>query len=66
MLTIGKIAQQAQVAADTIRFYERERLITPTRKSDSKHRPHTEEAVRRVGFIEHACPAMWLFVWGDS
>ena len=54
MLTIGKIAQRAQVSADSIRFYEREGLITPVKKSDSGYRLYTEEAVRRIGFIKHA------------
>lgn len=54
MLTIGKVAEQAQVTADSIRFYEREGLIAPTKKSDSGYRLYTEEAVRRIGFIKHA------------
>jgi len=54
MLTIGKIAEQALVTTDTIRFYEREGLIRPARKSESGYRLYTEEAVRRLGFIKHA------------
>lgn len=54
MFTIGKVAAQAQVSADSIRYYEREGLIAPARKSDSGYRLYTEEAVRRLGFIKHA------------
>ena len=54
MLTIGKVAEKAQVSADSIRFYEREGLIRPARKSDSGYRLYTEEAIRRIGFIKHA------------
>lgn len=54
MLTIGKVAEQALVTTDTIRFYEREGLIRPARKSDSGYRLYTEEAVRRLAFIKHA------------
>ena len=54
MLTIGKVAERALVTTDTIRFYEREGLICPARKSDSGYRLYTEEAVRRLGFIKHA------------
>lgn len=54
MLTIGKVAEKAQVSADSIRFYEREGLIRPARKSESGYRLYTEEAIRRLGFIKHA------------
>lgn len=54
MLTIGKIAEQALVTTDTIRFYEREGLIRPAGKSESGYRLYTGEAVRRLGFIKHA------------
>lgn len=54
MFTIGKVAERAQVSADSIRFYEREGLISPARKTDSGYRLYTEEAIRRLGFIKHA------------
>lgn len=54
MLTIGKVAERAQVTADSIRFYEREGLIKPAKKSESGYRLYTDEAVRRIGFIKHA------------
>lgn len=54
MLTIGKIARNAQVSADAIRYYEREGLILPARKSEAGYRLYTDEAVRRLGFIKHA------------
>jgi MerR family Zn(II)-responsive transcriptional regulator of zntA len=54
MLTIGKVAERAQVTADSIRFYEREGLIRPTRKSESGYRLYTEEAIRRIEFIKQA------------
>lgn len=54
MLTIGKVAARAQVSADGIRFYEREGLISPARKSASGYRLYTEEAIRRIHFIRHA------------
>lgn len=54
MLTIGKVAARAQVSADGIRFYEREGLISPARKSVSGYRLYTEEAIRRLHFIKHA------------
>jgi DNA-binding transcriptional MerR regulator len=54
MFTIGKVAERAQVSADSIRFYEREGLISPAKKSESGYRLYTEEAIRRLGFIKHA------------
>lgn len=54
MLTIGKVAASLQVSTDSIRFYEREGLIRPTKKSAAGYRLYTEEAVRRLNFIKHA------------
>jgi MerR family Zn(II)-responsive transcriptional regulator of zntA len=54
MLTIGKVAKEADVSTDTIRYYEREGLVLPSRKSGSGYRLYSEEAVRRLGFIKHA------------
>ncbi len=54
MFTIGKVAEQAHVTADSIRFYEREGLISPAGKSEAGYRLYNEEAVRRLGFIKHA------------
>lgn len=54
MLTIGKVAERSQVTADSIRYYEREGLIKPARKSESGYRLYTEEAIRRIEFIKQA------------
>ena len=54
MLTIGKVAEQALVTTDTIRFYEREGLIRPVRKRESGYRLDTEEAGLRLAFVNHA------------
>jgi MerR family Zn(II)-responsive transcriptional regulator of zntA len=54
MLTIGKVAERAQVSADSIRYYEREGLIRPAKKSESGYRLYTEEAIRRLEFIRQA------------
>lgn len=54
MFTIGKVAAKAQVSADSIRYYEREGLIAPAKKSASGYRLYTEDALRRLSFIRHA------------
>lgn len=54
MLTIGKLAARADVTADSLRFYEREGLITPASKSGAGYRLYQEDAVARLRFIAHA------------
>lgn len=54
MLTIGQVAERAQTTSDSIRFYEREGLLAPAGRSESRYRLYTMEAVRRIHFIKHA------------
>ena len=53
-LTIGKLAKRSQISADTIRFYEDERLLLPARKTDAGYRLYGADASRRLNFIRHA------------
>jgi len=53
-LTIGKIATLANVSTDTLRYYERERLIEPTAKSKGGYRLYERDALRRIRFIKQA------------
>jgi MerR family Zn(II)-responsive transcriptional regulator of zntA len=53
-LTIGKIASLAKVSADTLRYYERERLIAPAAKSAGGYRLYESDALRRIRFIKQA------------
>ncbi len=53
-LTIGKIANLAQVSADTLRYYERERLIAPAAKSAGGYRLYERDALRHIRFIKQA------------
>lgn len=54
MLTIGKLAKAGHISADALRYYEREGLLAPERKTDGGYRLYGEDAVRRVRFIQHA------------
>jgi MerR family Zn(II)-responsive transcriptional regulator of zntA len=54
MLTIGKVAGLSKVTTDTLRYYEREGLISPAAKSDGGYRLYGNDAVRRVRFIKQA------------
>lgn len=53
-LTIGKIASLAEVSPDTLRYYERERLIEPAAKSGAGYRLYERDALRRIRFIKEA------------
>jgi MerR family copper efflux transcriptional regulator len=53
-LSIGRIAQSAGVAIDTIRFYEREGLLPEPRRRPSGYREYDQSAVSRLRFIRRA------------
>jgi MerR family mercuric resistance operon transcriptional regulator len=53
-LTIGEVAQAAGVATTTLRYYEREGLLSPTDRSRAGYRLYDEGAVGRLEFIRAA------------
>jgi len=53
-LTIGKVAERADVGVETVRFYEREGLLEKPTRSASGYRQFDEEVVRRLEFISRA------------
>ncbi|RMH39176.1 MAG: MerR family transcriptional regulator [Deltaproteobacteria bacterium] len=54
-LTIGKVARRAGVGVETIRFYEREKLLPkPARDPSSGYRRYPESTVARLQFIARA------------
>ena len=53
-LTIGKLAREAQVNLETIRYYERITLLQPPPRTDSGHRAYGDADVRRLVFIRRA------------
>lgn len=50
MLTIGKVAARTKVTPDTLRYYERERLLSPSGKTGAGYRLYGAEAVRSIRF----------------
>jgi MerR family Zn(II)-responsive transcriptional regulator of zntA len=54
MYTIGRLAHRARVNADSVRFYERQGLLAPSKKTASGYRLYGDDAVRRLAFIKHA------------
>lgn len=53
-LTVGRVARLAAVSADTVRFYEKEGLLAPARKSAAGYRLYGPDTVRRLRFVKHA------------
>lgn len=53
-LTIGQLATAAQVNTETIRYYERRRLLPEPPRTPAGYRQYDRDAVRRVRFIKRA------------
>jgi len=54
LFTIGALAKQAAVAVDTIRYYEREGLLSNPERKASGYRQYDAKALERVMFIRRA------------
>lgn len=54
MMTVGEAAKAVGVAPSTLRYYERQGLITPSDRTRSAYRLYDKEAVERLGFIRAA------------
>jgi DNA-binding transcriptional MerR regulator len=52
--TIGELAVACGVSRDTVRFYERERLLPPARRTAAGYRLYGESEAGRVRFIRRA------------
>ncbi len=53
-LTIGKLAQQANVTIETIRYYQRKGLLPEPEKPVSGYRQYSSQAIARLRFIKRA------------
>lgn len=53
-LTIGQVADRADVGVETVRFYEREGLVEEPPRRPSGYRQYPPEAVARIRFIRRA------------
>jgi MerR family Zn(II)-responsive transcriptional regulator of zntA len=51
MLKIGELASLAKVSRDTLRFYEKHGLISPSDRSESGYRLYSDADVHRISFI---------------
>ena len=53
-LTTGQLAQKAHVNVETIRYYERRRLLPEPPRRESGYRQYSQEDVTRIRFIRRA------------
>lgn len=53
-LTVGKVAKQAGVNLQTLFYYERRRMLSCSKRTESGYRLYTPEAVRTIRFIKNA------------
>ena len=54
LLTIGQVARATGVAATTLRYYEREGILTPTVRNGAGYRLYDAQAVERLQFLRSA------------
>jgi len=50
-MNIGRLAELAQVNIDTIRYYERQKLLPPAARTSSGYRQYTRSDLERLRFI---------------
>lgn len=53
-MTIGKVAAEADVAVDTVRYYERAGLLPEPPRRESGYREYPADTVKRLRFIRRA------------
>src|SRR4051794_31196805 len=53
-LRIGELAARSGVSVDTVRYYERQRLLPSAARTGGGFRLFKPEAVERIRFIKHA------------
>lgn len=53
-LTIGQVAKLAGIKIETIRYYERLKLLPEPKRRQSGYREYTDDTVKRLQFIKNA------------
>lgn len=53
-LTIGQLAKASGVNLQTVRYYERQKLLAPESRTQSGYRVFASETARRIRFIKRA------------
>ncbi len=52
--TVGQLAKRTNINAETVRYYERRRLLPKPKRSESSYRQYTEDDVARIMFIKRS------------
>ncbi len=53
-MTVSQLASRSGVSSDTVRYYERERLLPPPARSPAGYRLYDEESIERIDFVRRA------------
>lgn len=53
-ITVGKLAEAAGINLETVRFYEREKLLPEPERTSGGHRIYTNDDISRLRFIQSA------------
>ena len=53
-MTIGGLAKETSVGIETIRYYERRKLIEPVERRESGYRIYNATSARKIRFIKNA------------
>jgi len=54
LMQIGEVARLSDVNIQTLRYYERRKILIPVSKLDSGYRMYNEDSIKTVAFIKHA------------
>lgn len=54
LFPIGELARMAQVSVQTVRYYERQKILLPAGRKESGYRVYDERALKRLKFIRRA------------
>lgn len=53
-MTVGELARQTGVNLETVRFYEKQKLLPKPERTPGGHRLYTHDDVERLSFIQRA------------
>ncbi len=53
-MRIGEIAKRSHISTETLRYYEKQGLISPQSRSANGYRDYSEEALSHLRFIQRA------------
>lgn len=54
LIKIGEVAKQANVTVETLRFYQKEQLLTPKQTNASGYRLYSKQDQQKLNFILHS------------